>query len=149
MNTIGKISNIDTNLIEQVISLDANQMDFPWRQRDWVDLDWINHQLYVAIDEVKKVVGFALFHHVYGDETAHLLKICLNEESRGTGLAQALFDQSFLGLNDCGATSVYLEVEEGNARAQTFYNKLGFQLLRKIDGYYSNGKSAFTMLLSR
>lgn len=146
MNIFGKISNIDSDLVEQIIQIDLTLMDYPWRQGNWVDLDWNNHQLFAITNSLKQVLGFSLFHHVYGDDTAHLLKICFKEEVRGTGIAKELFDQSFLELKARGVNSIYLEVEEGNLRAKAFYSKLGFKRLRRISGYYSNGKDALTML---
>jgi ribosomal-protein-alanine N-acetyltransferase len=147
MNIFGKISNFDSEPLQQTINLDSEEMDYPWRKRDWVDLDWNIHQLF-SISHDYQVLGFALFHHVNGDETAHLLKICMTEKCRGTGLAKELFDQSFLELQTRGVSSIYLEVQEGNARAICFYHKLGFKLLRPIQGYYSDGKNALTMLLT-
>jgi ribosomal protein S18 acetylase RimI-like enzyme len=47
-----------------------------------------------------------------------------------------------------GFRSVYLEVEATNFRAKSFYEKVGFNLLRRNKGYYSSGEDALIMSLT-
>lgn len=93
-------------------------------------------------------MGLALFGIVDGDDTAHLLKVLLLESSRGSGAAQEFWIGIAKDLRVKGLKSVYLEVEAANLRAKSFYEKVGFQLLRVTKQYYSNGEAALIMSLT-
>jgi len=41
---------------------------------------------------------------------------------------------------------IYLETAEDNAPAQAFYAGRGYEKLRMIDRYYSNGRAAWVMV---
>ncbi len=92
-------------------------------------------------------IGFALFGKVDGDDTAHLFKICLTPERRGSGEAKRFWEEILLKLKSYKVAKVFLEVEESNLTAQGFYRKVGFNSLRISKGFYSDGENAVIMLL--
>jgi ribosomal-protein-alanine N-acetyltransferase len=118
----------------------------PWPQNEWHSLNHGTHYLYLMTSS-EDLIAFGLFSYVYGDDSSHLLKICLHPTFHGSGLALNFWDQILLDLNGKGATKVFLEVEESNKRAQKFYKKVGFLPLRLIKNYYTGGEAAQTMLL--
>lgn len=109
-------------------------------------IDWSRHLLELW-EKNGDPVGFALFSYLKGDDTAHLLKICLRPSLRGTGEASLFWRDLLPKLRELGASKVFLEVEESNLAAQKFYKRQGFHLLRTIKGYYSGGENAQVMLL--
>lgn len=129
----------------RVVELDARQFPRPWSRNDWQDLNWSHHVL-LGMGE-NELEGFALFGLVPGDDTAHLLKVCLKRDLRGTGKAEAFWHNCLGHLGPKAIKSVYLEVEASNKRAIGFYQKLGFLTLRVIKAYYSDGEDALTMLV--
>ena len=126
--------------------LDQKYFPRPWRVADWNTLDMAQHQLWTL--EEGDLVGFALFATPAGDETAHLLKILLVPEKRGGGTALKFWEMIREELQNSGFRSVYLEVEKSNQRARAFYEKLGFQLLREVKSYYSDGEAGLMMQLT-
>lgn len=146
MNTTGKFKVLSQNdpQIAQVIELDQKDFPRPWKPQEWLDLDWKHHLLMGSWfnDEMQ---AFALFGHVAGDDTAHLLKICVMSSKRGSGLSQEFWTHCLDRLRELGLKNIYLEVESPNQRAIAFYQKAGFQLLRRIKAYYSDGTDAETM----
>ena len=146
MNTTGKLKVITPHNQEftQVIELD--QLDFPrpWKQQEWESLNWDHHVL-LGLSVESRLQGYALFSQAPGDDTAHLLKICVASSKRGSGVTQEFWAQCLENLRSRGITSIYLEVESPNHRAISFYQKAGFQLLRRIKAYYSDGTDAVTM----
>ncbi len=149
MNTSGKLFRLNPGHAEfgHVLDLDQTQFPRPWSQHDWIGLNW-DHHILLGWKPADQLEGMALFGLAPGDETAHLLKICVESKLRGTGAAANFWKscQEFLRLQ--GVTGVYLEVESSNQRAIGFYRKLGFATLRTIKGYYSDGTDAMTMQMT-
>lgn len=129
-----------------ILALDQTYFPRPWKDSDWKSLDMSQHRLWSFEEE--SVVGFALFAAPMGDETAHLLKILLIPEKRGSGMATECWGLVCEELRRSGFRTVYLEVEKSNGRARAFYQKLGFQLLREVKDYYSDGESGIMMQLT-
>lgn len=149
MNTTGKIRATDLagpNLGE-VILLDHQHFPNPWAEQQWRELN-PDQNLLLEWGSQDKCQGFALFGAVPNDNTVHLYKILLHPDYRGTGMAQDFWKAICLFLKSKGIISVYLEVEADNNRAISFYEKVGFTLLRKNKGYYSNGQDALIMELT-
>jgi [ribosomal protein S18]-alanine N-acetyltransferase len=145
MNTTGKIQKL-SSIPEEVIELDQKYFPRPWKKADWDSLDLTQHGVWIFIQE-NRVIGFALF-GTPQDETAHLLKILVLPEQRSSSLAQEFWKELSKDLRHMGYSKVYLEVEESNGRAQAYYQKLGFQLLRRVKSYYSGGETGLMMQLT-
>jgi ribosomal protein S18 acetylase RimI-like enzyme len=145
MNTIGNIS--EEVVSPELISLDQNFFPTPWTQKQWLELNLGSHTIY-GLRKEGKLVGFALLWTLDGDNVAHLLKILLLTDSRGTGASVAFWSAIVENLLQKGFESVYLEVEAQNVRARSFYEKVGFKVLRRIKAYYSSGEDALTMSLT-
>jgi len=144
MNTTGKFAL--KWITPEVIELDQRHFSRPWTNKQWEELSQ-NHHTLCLWNYSECLAGFALFHFLPGDETAHLLKICLAPELRGQGDASDFWGHILLLLNSKGILQIYLEVEEANHRAQNFYSKVGFKVLRTVKSYYSDGANAQMMLL--
>ena len=149
MNTTGKFTGLNPAHLDfpEVLELDQTQFPRPWSAKDWQELNWCHHLLFGWQLE-NQLVGFALFSFIPGDDSAHLLKICVQTYLRGLGTAQAFWESCQSHLKTAGTKSIYLEVEALNPRAIGFYNKLGFETLRKVKGYYSDGSDAVTMQMT-
>lgn len=145
MNTIGKIS--EERVSEEVIFLDQTFFPTPWSRKQWTELNHDTHTIFCCRKD-DHLIGFALLWTLQGDDTAHLLKILLLSDSRGTGASTTFWSDIRNKLKEKGFSSVYLEVEVNNLRAKAFYEKVGFQVLRRIKGYYSNGEDALTMSIT-
>lgn len=149
MNTTGKFISINKDhvLWSEVLLLDASYFTRPWKESDWNTLDFSRHQLWIFRDE-NRLVGYALFATNSGDETAHLLKILLIPEMRGGPIAGLFWKEIAESLRNLRFKLVYLEVEESNERARKFYEKRGFQVLRRVKSYYSDGEGGVMMQLT-
>ncbi|HXH74466.1 MAG TPA: GNAT family N-acetyltransferase [Bacteriovoracaceae bacterium] len=145
MNTTGRLTpGSDFILAEQM-----EQLHFPrpWTLAQWQEMATEVHQLYFW-KHGEQTVGFALFGHVKGDETAHLLKICLDPKYRGKGEAEKFWNSLVIHLSTLSIGKVFLEVEESNVIARNFYKKVGFKIIRSVKEYYTGGESAVMMLLT-
>lgn len=126
--------------------LDQKHFPRPWKESDWNTLDMSQHRLWAF--EEDRLLGFALFATPSGDETAHLLKVLIIPEKRGSGVAVEFWKSMVKELQKSGFRTVYLEVEKSNERARAFYQKLGFHLLREVKSYYSDGETGIMMQLT-
>lgn len=146
MNTIG---NIETGfpVSDEIIEQDQDYFPRPWNKEQWLALESTNHAFWQwKIHE--RVAGWALFSIVPGDDLAHLYKILLLPEYRGSGEAQAFWMAILAELRKMKVSRVYLEVEASNLVAQKFYQKVGFELIRQAKAFYSGGEDALIMQLT-
>lgn len=146
MSTTGSIS-ASAFLEAGVFELDQHFFPRPWKIEDWRGLNPLHHKLFLRKEE-SVLLGFSLFGLLPADETAHLLKICLDPRVRGSGEALLFWGEILQELKESGVKSIFLEVEEPNLRAIAFYQKVGFSKLRTIKSYYSDGTSGVTMSLT-
>lgn len=78
--------------------------------------------------------GFVLS-RMAADE-AEILSIVVAGGRRRSGLGQSLLCAHMAQLAARGAVQLFLEVEEGNEPAIGLYNRLGFEIVGRREGYY-------------
>jgi len=90
-----------------------------------------------------KVVGYALAFH--GETLAEIHSIAVKPAQRGRGVAFALLRRVIALLRRRGFETVSLNVRLENEAAIRLYRKLGFQRVRRVNGYYEDGAPAWRM----
>ena len=133
----------DKDVLLHVSALDREYMPFHWTQDEWLRLSQ-DHLLY-RWDRGGEIIGFALFAASNLDEVAHLLKIVMSPDFRGTGETQQFWESILHEWHVDSWSRIYLEVQESNHSAMKFYEKVGFKQLRRVPQFYSNGDAAYTM----
>ncbi len=73
-----------------------------------------------------RIVGYAMLIRGVEDDRAELSKMYVRPAQHGSGVATALMDAALEAVAESGADSVWLGVNQKNARAQRFYAKSGF-----------------------
>ena len=104
------------------------------------------HHYLVAIEE-KKITGIVtwLMHGLPKHQLAELDRIAVLPEYRGRGVAQMLFSalikdaQSHYKGQKSRLRKLYLLTHDDNARAQKFYEKLGFRHETTLKDHYYQG----------
>lgn len=131
------------NYFESLVKLDEH-FAFPWSYKKWTELGNLeNYEVVFAVDEESsQVVSFILF-EVYEDEqlnkNCYIHKILTLKDFRKNGLGSKLMQRlKEYMLNDAGL-QIYLDVEEANLEARSFYAKHGFKELFIKKKFYSNG----------
>jgi ribosomal-protein-alanine N-acetyltransferase len=87
-----------------------------------------------ALARGRHLLGFALSRHGGGE--AEILSIAVATSERGRGIGRALMGAHLGRLAAAGVTSVFLEVERGNAAALALYQRLGFETVGERKNYY-------------
>ena len=75
----------------------------------------------------------------------HVVSIAVMPEYRRKGVAKALITKALEGMDYYKAKQCFLEVRVTNDTAISLYKKLGFEITRTINGYYSDGEDAYVM----
>jgi ribosomal-protein-alanine N-acetyltransferase len=89
------------------------------------------------------VVGYAL---AFQSRTrAEIHSIAVAPGQRGRGVAAALLRRTLALLRRRGFETVSLNVRLENKAAIGLYRKLGFQRVRRVNGYYEDGAPAWRM----
>jgi ribosomal-protein-alanine N-acetyltransferase len=83
---------------------------------------------FMVYDE-DRILGYV----VYDTTNGHVISIAVRAESRRAGVGSELMAAA---LKECG--SLWLEVRVSNEVAKSFYEKLGFRVTGRIEGYYGD-----------
>ena len=103
---------------------------------------------FLVAEEGDAVVGYVVADVVpnHGRAFGHVKDLAVHPERRGQGYGRRLLAHALTRLAEGEATSVKLEVREGNDAAIYLYEDFGFQTLRRVGGYYEDGTDAFVMV---
>ena len=75
----------------------------------------------------------------------HVVSIAVLPQFRHRGVAQAIIKKALEGMDYYKSKQCFLEVRVTNDIAISLYKKLGFEVTRTINGYYSDGEDAYVM----
>jgi ribosomal-protein-alanine N-acetyltransferase len=129
---------------EQIAKLDDEFMPFPWTLRQWEET--LSNPGRFLLLQWNQLEGFVLFD--IASDVAHLLKICTLPSARQKGVGTQLHKESAKILLKLGFEKIYLEVQSKNYPAIKLYDSLGYKRLGEVNGYYSDGSSAYSMQVS-
>src|ERR1044071_918834 len=90
-----------------------------------------------------RIIGFAIMR--YGDDDAHLDLLAVAPPYRRLGVAQQLLQWLEKCATVAGTFRITLEVRENNRDAQRFYERMGYQRLSVVPGYYQGSEAAVRM----
>ena len=93
------------------------------------------------------VVGYVVATTIpnHGRSLGHVKDIAVHPDHRGRGIGSTLLDAA-LGLLAGEAASVKLEVRPSNDAALALYDEFGFELLKRVPGYYVDGEDALVLV---
>src|SRR5271157_3504160 len=81
-----------------------------------------------------------------GGSGAEVISIAVDPAARGKGAASVLLRSTFRRLRRRGIPRVSLMVKVTNVPARRFYEKWGFTRVRRVKGYYEDGKDGIRMM---
>lgn len=136
---------LSKELLLHLSDLDLVEMEFSWKQADWLKLLESSANYFLSWIEADHLPQAFALYHVLGDQ-AHLLKIATRREKTKQGLATILFENDLNYLISKDIRSLYLEVDVENVPAVKFYEKHSFKVLQIKPKFYSNGHDAYAML---
>lgn len=134
--------------ITKVRVLDQEAFYDPWSNELWVDE--LNNGLatYLVLEEGQELLGYAGYWLVAGE--AQVIRVAVAKKRRNQGLGKLLTRAMIDHAWARAATSMTLEVRQGNAAAQKVYLDCGFVSAGIRPHYYAdNHENALIMWLYR
>ena len=131
------------------LCLPENYMDF-----FFTDLHQRFPETFILAEENGKIVGYIMCRIEVGLASlglgglirkGHVVSIAVLPRGRRKGVAKALMTTAMKGMRHYKAKLCYLEVRVTNDPGVALYKKLGFEVSRTINGYYSDGEDAYVM----
>ncbi|HEY2134384.1 MAG TPA: GNAT family N-acetyltransferase [Xanthobacteraceae bacterium] len=107
-----------------------------WREDEFerllLDRNVIAHRAMIG----RSLAGFILSRRAAGE--AEILSVAVASARRGRGIARRLLDLHLRRLAGLGATTVFLEVDEGNEPARRLYGRARFRDVGRRPAYYQH-----------
>jgi ribosomal protein S18 acetylase RimI-like enzyme len=91
----------------------------------------------------QRIAAFAIMH--FGDDVAHLNLLAVAPRHRRQGLGSQMMEWLTATAVEAGVFRINLEVRSQNEAARTFYQRLGFDQLGVVQGYYQGREAALRM----
>jgi ribosomal-protein-alanine N-acetyltransferase len=155
MQTTFAIRRFKPTDLERVMYI--NEMCLPENYSSVFFLDLYERfpETFAVAEEDSAIVGYGMcriersvpsFRLMGLSKKGHLISIAVLQKYQNQGIGEALLKEimkAMVGLYD--AKEMYLEVRVTNTIAIGLYKKLGFSVTRTLQGYYSDGESAYLM----
>jgi ribosomal-protein-alanine N-acetyltransferase len=74
-----------------------------------------------------------------------LASCAIHPDYRRSGIGSLLLNETEIMSRKFGIRKIYLEVRKSNASAQAFWQKMGFEILDILPGFYADGEEALRM----
>jgi ribosomal protein S18 acetylase RimI-like enzyme len=91
----------------------------------------------------QRIAAFAIMH--FGDDVAHLNLLAVAPQHRRQGLGSQMMEWLTATAVEAGVFRINLEVRSQNDAARSFYQRLGFDQLGVVQGYYQGREAALRM----
>ncbi|MGD0645008.1 MAG: ribosomal protein S18-alanine N-acetyltransferase [Candidatus Bathyarchaeia archaeon] len=136
--------------------MQINRVCLPENYTDFffMDLHQRFPETFIVAEENGKIAGYIMCRIEVGLSNfgfgglirkGHVVSIAVLPESRRKGIAQALIAKALEGMQYYKAKQCFLEVRVTNEVGISLYKKIGFEITRTINGYYSDGEDAYVM----
>src|ERR1700729_2286149 len=119
--------------VAEVIGIERASYQFPWTEGIFYDCLRVAYLCRVAIQD-QRIMGYAVMSMGAGE--AHILNLCVRQESRRVGVGRSLIRYLLEQAEDSGMAEAFLEVRPSNAIAMVLYQSLGFEQIGTRRGYY-------------
>jgi len=136
--------------------MQINRVCLPENYTDFffIDLHQRFPETFIVAEENRRIVGYIMCRIEVGLSNfglgglirkGHVVSIAVLPHGRRKGVAQALLTTAMKGMVHYKAKLCYLEVRVTNEPGVALYKKLGFEVSRTLNGYYSDGENAYVM----
>jgi ribosomal-protein-alanine N-acetyltransferase len=104
-------------------------------------------QGFIVAEENHKIIGFLIGIKLKTNKTK-ILMISVEPIYQRQKIGESLLNEFIKVILKEKINSIELEVRTDNKKAIKFYEKNGFKIIEKINKFYQNGESAYTMRLN-
>ena len=136
--------------------MQTNRVCLPENYTDFffIDLHQRFPETFIVAEENGEMAGYimcrievGLSNYGFGGliRKGHVVSIAVMPQHRRKGVAKALINRALEGMEYYKAKQCFLEVRVTNDAGISLYKKLGFEVTRTLNGYYSDGEDAYVM----
>ena len=134
--------------LPNVLKIEAKNYQYPWSENIFKDcFIATTYSNWVCEDEAENIIGYAVLSVGAGE--AHVINISIDPEAQGLGIGYKMMTH-LIGIATKKSETMFLEVRPSNQGAINLYNKLGFNEVGLIKGYYpaENGQREDAVILA-
>ena len=135
----------------EILGIERELFPDPWSLAQFKEeLSYVpRSRYYVVIEdrsrELPRIVGYAGIAFTGAHEPVDIHTLGVAKEYQGRGLGQRLLDHVTEKAQELNASSILLEVRDGNEPARALYGKNGFTEISRRVGYYARFGDALVM----
>jgi len=100
---------------------------------------------FIVAEKEHKIIGFIIGVKIT-PYSSRILMLSVSELNRRKKIGSSLLTEFIKAISNEKAKCIELEVRIDNQKAKNFYIKNGFRIKGKIEYFYQDGKSAYTMV---
>ena len=102
-------------------------------------------ELFLVAEHGRRICGYAITCLRAGHPAAEIVSLAVDPAMRGQGVASALMASTIRRLRRRKISRIGLMVKVTNRKARRFYEKWGFVKVRRVAGYYEDGKDGIRL----
>ena len=135
--------------IEALVALEGRCFGWPWGRLSFEGemasagaesrLAWT-----AAASGEKQIVAYIFYRFIA--EEVHIFRLAVDPEWRRQGIGTRLLDDCLTSARRMGLSAAVLEVRPSNTEAIALYCKLGFRVIARRPGYYSDSREEALIL---
>jgi len=129
-----RLRDITIALLDAVLAIEVQAYTFPWTRGNFIDSLAAGYLARALVADDGELIGY--FVAMPGHEEMHLLNVTVAAHHQGQGHARRLLAELYALSAGFGATALWLEVRESNARARALYEREGFSEAGRRRDYY-------------
>lgn len=129
-----------------IYRLEKQVFDDPWSYS--VFEGFLGESAFLIAEVNDELLGYIVADWIpnFGKNLGHIKDLAVHPDARQNGVGRLLLRHAVSKLVVQGVAWIKLEVRAGNTAAQRLYSQEGFETLRQIPRYYSDGENALIMV---
>jgi ribosomal-protein-alanine N-acetyltransferase len=100
-------------------------------------------ELFLVVERDRNILGYMIA--CIRGEQAELVSVAVDPAARSRGAASALMQSALRRLRRRGIARIVLMVRVTNDQARAFYERYGFETVRRAPRYYEDGEDGWRM----
>ncbi len=131
--------------LDEVMDIEETSFPTPWTMGIFMREFELEFSHRFVFDYEGSVAGYIIFWLIEGE--VHIMSVAVRKDLRRLGIGTEVLRRSLAAAKEQGGRYVFLEVRENNGAAIGLYRKMGFRVIYKRRGYYTDTKEdAFIMV---
>lgn len=148
------IRQFEEDDLREVVQINRKCLPENYPDRFFLGLHYHAPKAFLVAEKSDSVVGYIMCRIERGissfgrlpTKKGHIVSVAVLPEFRHLGIGTKLVEQGIEGMVEYGASEFFLEVRKANEDAISVYENLGFEVKRKLKGYYRDGEDAYMMV---